>query len=216
MELKFDKHGRVVQGELDDLGDPRALTTAMWKAMSEASDPGAESRIERCIIEFEARYSDGRDTRTLQAILYGIGMLGDVLPLYLLGRNSTVYGEVYSWLERTTIECFPRVITRVERRMEVLARFIERRTLGDFCKPLVELRVWGEDDARFIRKLTQIRNGIAHRNADLISRHVNSGNPLTLAGIAPLVDETDAADAIVRALSPLTKVQSSAYAPDTE
>lgn len=98
--------------------------------------------------------------------------------LYYLGLNSSVFIELYSTLESLHLVFLPRVLGRDETSARVIASLIERKTLPEFAQVSCDLGVWDEQDVRFARKLAQIRNGIAHKNEDLVSKHLGDGKAL--------------------------------------
>ena len=78
---------------------------------------------------------------------------------------------------------------------------LERKTLPDMADILGELGVWLPTDVKFADRVNQIRNGIAHKNTQLIAKLVNSGKPVTNFTLHEVMSSVDMCDFLVKTIS---------------
>jgi hypothetical protein len=99
------------------------------------------------------------------------------VELIAVGQYPMAYVEMHALLEETAIALLSRRIAAKEYR-EVVADLLKRKTLTDVAPYYEDVGYWSRSDVSFVRKLAGIRNGVAHRNFDLLAKHIprHSGN----------------------------------------
>jgi hypothetical protein len=112
------------------------------------------------------------------------------LILFALGKNGPAIIELYSVLERQSIEKIVKLVLLSEK-AEVGRRIIERLTLGDLVLILLDCGILDRDDIKYSEKLIKLRNGLAHRNPQKISNVVLSGEEIRDADIEAVIAEVD-------------------------
>lgn len=116
--------------------------------------------------------------------------LRDATYLYSLSMDAAAIVDMYSVVERFTGRVVLRRISG-KTRSKTVARMIERTSLPDLADMLREHQIWGDADIAVVRRLTKLRNGIAHRNEMSISKLLYSGkkiSPLDIPRAAMRVD----------------------------
>lgn len=128
-------------------------------------------------------------------VFFGVPLL-----LFFVGQNSAALVELHGMLERQVLQTVPVLLSRNKLGAKIIGTITERRNLAEWGDVLRKLDVWTEDDVRFIRKLATIRNGIVHKNAKLISKHLNGGKPLEMYQIDFILDQMDCIPFFLRVL----------------
>jgi hypothetical protein len=95
--------------------------------------------------------------------------------LYFIGNNSALIIELQGLLERFCLNAIIDLIPINEITKEIVSDGFEKKTLKDISPYFKTLGVWDDSDVKFALKLTQIRNGIAHKNGKLVSKHLGNG-----------------------------------------
>ncbi|CAL2076609.1 hypothetical protein [Tenacibaculum sp. 190524A02b] len=111
--------------------------------------------------------------------------------LYFIGNNSALIIELQGLLERFCLNTIIDLIPINDITKEIVSDGFEKKTLRDIAPYFKLLGVWEESDVKFALKLTQIRNGIAHKNGKLVSKHLGSGqqsHPESIHEITAKVD----------------------------
>ncbi|MBS1526119.1 MAG: hypothetical protein JST19_10750 [Bacteroidetes bacterium] len=95
----------------------------------------------------------------------------DVIMLYLLNQKSAAIIELHSELETlsilylTTLRC-----KDVPDKKSEIKNQLRKKSLPYFTEEWVKLKVWDDEDAQFCKRLTEIRNGVAHKNLDRVKQ----------------------------------------------
>ena len=113
-------------------------------------------------------------------------------PLILFGMNmhSAALMEIHSILERFVIRHVVEILTK-PKNQDISTKIIERLTLSDLAPILQNLNVLDNEDLKFIEKLSKLRNGVAHKNAKVISNVANSGKLIPVLDIESVVNKID-------------------------
>ena len=98
-----------------------------------------------------------------------------VIYLIILDQLPSAYVEMHGVVEESAIRFFPKNM-KVKENASILRELIDRKTLKDLIPYYVQLDLWTKEDATFAKKLANIRNGVAHRNFDLLFKYVG-GEP---------------------------------------
>ena len=164
-----------------------------------------QKRFERLEAEFNRKFSEEAFLKSAAEDL--IWALLDVpLTLFFLGQNSAVFVELHGFLERYALRDLPSHLAKDKKSAGIISSLIERRTLGELSDILINIEIWDDKDAMFARKLGNVRNGIVHKNAALISKHLGDGRDIHISDIERLVNKTDCVPFIIGAIELLLKL----------
>lgn len=211
--MKTDKHGRIVKASMDEMINPDIFSKEILKSITYSIDKESNKRIANLVKIYEEQYPAGDEDSRVQATLYNLDMIQDVLPLYLIGRNASVINELYSWLEHTALICIPKLLSKNERSQEIISEFIDRKTLTELLPALERLMILNAEEITLLTRLKRIRDGIAHKNIELIKKHVTFGKNIETHDISKTVDELDTAMFIIKVMHLRTKIQHYAFTP---
>ena len=149
-----------------------------------------EKRFSKLIDEINSRFPPKSAPRGafdgITAVLFDTA-----LELYFIGNNSALFVELQGILERFCFNELTDLLPVDEKSKKIITKSYQRKTLRDFAPYFKTLDLWEEDDVKFARKLTTIRNGIAHKNTNLVSRHLHDGkqnHPTSIHEITANVD----------------------------
>ena len=98
---------------------------------------------------------------------------------YAISLPSLAVIEIHSTLERLIIEETAREIGK-ESKNKFFLKLIERNNINELSKVLKELDFLDKDDLKFIKKLNELRNAIAHKNTTKISNILNAGRKISI------------------------------------
>ncbi len=166
--------------------------------------PHGDKRFRLFNQEFNKKFQKGSAQRgAAEALTWGI--LNVPLNLFFLGQNAAVLIELHGFLERFVLIEVPKLLGKDDLSRSLIDDLIRRKTLNELWDVLVVLKRWDEEDIKYISKLANIRNGIAHKNAKLISRHLGDGRDLATSEIDKLLNKTDCIPYILRVIELLIK-----------
>ena len=124
--------------------------------------------------EFDGIFPTGHSFRyAAEALL--LGLLSRAAELLLVGQYPSVYVEIYAMLERFALVQLPRTISKSSDAASVLRGMIDRKNLTELASAIVEIGLWDGDDLRWIRRLARIRNGLVHKNYELLDKALGQG-----------------------------------------
>lgn len=106
--------------------------------------------------------------RSAEALVSGV--FARASELLILGQYPSMYVEVHALLERFTLVTVPMRLGRDSRARGLIDGMVARRTLSDLAPIAVKLDLWTEGDLRWVRRLVKLRNGLVHKNYDLLDR----------------------------------------------
>ena len=90
--------------------------------------------------------------------------------LYLLNNNSALIIELQGILERYCLNALNDILPINDTAKSIIADAFDKKTLKDIASYFKDWSLWSNDDVDFALELTKLRNGIAHKNAELVSR----------------------------------------------
>ncbi len=111
--------------------------------------------------------------------------------LYFTGNNSALLIELQGLLERFCLNALIDLIPVNELTKEIVSDGFGKKTLKDISQYFEMLGAWEKDDVKFALKLTQIRNGIAHKNGNLVSKYLGDGKQNHPESIHELTSKID-------------------------
>lgn len=139
--------------------------------------------------EFDKRAKD-KSTRCIYLSILHISF-NSVIKHYLLGNNSLVIIELHAILERGCLDRFPIIASEKVKVQNALSLLIKRKTLPDLIEPLIKLGIWDDTDKTYAKRIGNLRNGIAHKNIELVSKYLFSGKPIDKDEIISKADKKD-------------------------
>jgi hypothetical protein len=145
------------------------------------------------------------DRGFVDAIL--VTALDTSLELFFLGKNSSLFVELQGVLERFCYNALCDILPVDMQNSKLIIRtMMDKKTLKDYAEYLEILNIWTETDKRFAERLTAIRNGIAHKNAELVSKYLSDGKQKHYLSIDTLTDKADCIHYIIDILKLMIKV----------
>jgi len=93
-----------------------------------------------------------------------------VYSLYLQNNNSALIVELQGILERSCLNSLEDLLPIDDIAKEIIIDVLSKKTLRDVAPYFVKYGIWDEKDKDFALELTKLRNGIAHKNAEIVSR----------------------------------------------
>lgn len=90
--------------------------------------------------------------------------------LYLLNNNSALIIELQGLLERFSLNALNDILPINDIAKSIIEDVFDKKTLKDIAKYFMMWNLWDKEDLDFALELTKLRNGIAHKNAELVSR----------------------------------------------
>lgn len=165
----------------------------------------APDKLEKFSNAFEDEFPlENADCRSgAEALIWAL--MEGPLVLYALGKNGSAIIELHGILEtfsaREIASLFP-----TSTRETIRTRIIRRCNLEDLAIILRDLGRWDKDDIKFVEKLNKLRNGIAHKNPELISNTVCSGKRISMLDIDSKMADVDCIPLIIRTIRLLLKM----------
>lgn len=155
--------------------------------------------------KFDEEFPEGSKLRGAgEALLWS--MMESPLELYFIGNNSALILELHAFLERMAINELPKLLAVNEKSEEIIGDLISRKTLIDIAFYFVDLEIWDKEDQSFIKKLSQIRNGIAHKNPEMVSKYLGDGKSSSLYSINEITKKVDCIPYIINSLKLMINV----------
>jgi len=93
-----------------------------------------------------------------------------VYSLYLQNNNSALIVELQGILERFCINALENLLPIDDVAKEIIIDLLRKKTLSDVAPYFKKYGMWDDKDLDFACELTKLRNGIAHKNAEIVSR----------------------------------------------
>jgi len=100
------------------------------------------------------------------------------LTLYALKMNGQVLIELAAILERYAIIQITELFSSFPSRQKIVRELIEKQFLDKLAKQLIVLGLWDKEDEKDVSKLKKARDGIAHKNLEIVSKELNNGKPV--------------------------------------
>lgn len=129
--------------------------------------------------------------------------------LYLLNNNSALIVELQGILERCCINALNDILPIDNTAATILNEVFEKKTLNDVAPYFEKYNIWEAEDTRFAKELTNLRNGIAHKNAEVVSRSSlanSNGQSRHFESIHTMMSKVDCAEYLVHTIELIIKV----------
>lgn len=133
-------------------------------------------------------------------------LFDSAFELYFIGNNSALFIELQGLLERFCLNKACDFIAVDNVAKSILEDSFSKKTLNDIAEYFKTISLWTDDDVRFAKKLTHIRNGIAHKNAELVSKHLGDGKKSLLTSIDVITKGVDAIPYIIHTIELIIKI----------
>src|SRR6218665_1567922 len=133
-------------------------------------------------------------------------LLDSAFELYFIGNNSALFIELQGILERFCLNKACDFIAADDVAKTILEDSFSKKTLNDIAEYFKTISLWNVEDVKFARKITHIRNGIAHKNAELVSKHLGDGKKSLITSIDEITKSVDAIPFIIHTIELLIKI----------
>lgn len=166
-----------------------------------------DKKIAKLINAINAKYPEKSVQRGLYDGLSALSM-DTVYSLYLMNNNAALIVELQGILERYCNNALCDILPIDNNAKSIVTEALDKKTLKDFAPYMKKLSVWDEEDEDFALKLTDLRNGIAHKNAEVVSRNkliASNGQSRHPESIHTMMAKVDCADFIVRTVDLMIK-----------
>lgn len=130
----------------------------------------------------------------------------NVFELLFIGNNSALFVELQGVLERVSIDQICSLLSVNKVAEEILRDAFSKKTLNDVAEYYKDLKLWNEEDVKFAKKISAIRNGIAHKNALLVSKHLGNGRQHSLSSINAITQNIDVIPYILHVVNMIIKL----------
>ena len=131
-----------------------------------------------------------------------------VYSLYLQNNNSALIVELQGILERSCLNSLEDLLPIDDIAKEIIIDVLSKKTLRDVAPYFVKYGIWDEKDKDFALELTKLRNGIAHKNAEIVSRSKlvkGSGQDRHYESIHSLMNNMDCTSFIIKTMELMVK-----------
>ena len=136
----------------------------------------------------------------------GYFLFRNAFELYFIGNNAALFVELQGLLERLCIDEACKYIAVNDDALSVLQDSYRKKVLTDIAPYFKTISMWDDEDVKFANKLTQIRNGIAHKNATLVNKQLGNGTDAGIGEIITIVNKTDVIPYILKTIELCIKV----------
>ena len=129
------------------------------------------------------------------------------LELLFLGKNTSFFLELQGVLERFCYRALKDILPiDMKNSQVIISQMMDKKTLKDFSSYLKTLGIWNDKDVKFAERLTQIRNGIAHKNIELVSKYLGDGKHKNFLSIENITSKVDCIPYLIDVLKLVIKV----------
>lgn len=128
--------------------------------------------------------------------------------LYLQNNNSALIIELQGILERFCLNALEDLLPIDDVAKDIVVDMLRKKTLIDVAPYFVKYGLWDEQDKDYASELSKLRNGIAHKNAEIVSRSKlvkSSGQDRHYESIHSLMNKMDCTSFIVRTMELMVK-----------
>jgi hypothetical protein len=137
---------------------------------------------------------------------YILTLMRGPLTLYALNMNGEVLIDLAGILERYTIIYITELFGSFPARQDVVRQLLERQFLDKLAKHLIILGLWDKKDENEILKLKKARDGVAHKNVEIVRKEINNGKPISVLEIDLVMSKKDVLPYIMLAIRLLVKM----------
>lgn len=173
----------------------------------EKSLKNKEDNISRLTKEVDRKYLPQSVSRGLFDAFSAMSF-DTAYSLYLLNNNSALIIELQGILERYCLNALNDILPINDIAKSIISDAFDKKTLKDIACYFKDWSLWNDDDVKFALDLTNLRNGIAHKNAELVSRSKlvgSNGQNRHSESIHSLMSKVDCSGYIVRTLELIIK-----------
>lgn len=166
-----------------------------------------DTKITKLTSEIDKKYPPQSVKRGLYDAFSAMS-LDTAYSLYLLNNNSALIIELQGVLERFCINALNDMLPINDMAKSIITNALGKKTLGDVAPYFKEWSLWTDEDVKFALELTNLRNGIAHKNAELVSRSKlvkSNGQYRHPESIHSLMSKVDCSEYIVRTIELIIK-----------
>ena len=129
------------------------------------------------------------------------------LELLFLNKNTSLIVELQGAIERFCINALCDILpVNTTTAKDVISQMIDKKNLTDIAPYFETLGLWDEKDVKFAQRLTKLRNGIAHKNAEIVSKCLSDGNQKHFASIDSITEKMDCVPYIIDVLKLIVKI----------
>jgi len=187
---------------------------AFWRYLDEENPMQLEKyqdRLQTLGNSFDATYPPIRRPivnkalfrRMLASIMLYLA-LRDSIYLYALNMDGASIVDAYSVVERVASRVVLRSLS-ADTPSKLVDRLTEHIRLPDLAEILKEQEVWDDSDVAIARRLSKLRDGIAHRNEKKISNLLFSGKKISPPDIPRVATRADTRSIILESLRLILK-----------
>ena len=134
----------------------------------EQSLKSKEYRITRLTKEVDKKFPPKSYNRGLYDAFSAMSF-DTAYSLYLMNNNSALIIELQGILERFCINALMDILPIDDVAKDIIEDAFDKKTLKDIASYFEKYNLWNKEDVNFALDLTKLRNGIAHKNAELVS-----------------------------------------------
>jgi hypothetical protein len=187
---------------------PDLLTEAIESITSVLEDglPRYKVRLTRFMKEFNTVFPKDQALESrVRAEALTWALMNVPLFLYAVGLNGASITELHSILERLTIRELAEHLSSA-RKKETINRIIERYTLLDLVQILAEMELIEKEQVKYVKKLSKLRNGIAHKNPHVISNTLLSGKKISFLDIDATISKVECIPLLIEGIRYLVRL----------
>lgn len=166
-----------------------------------------DARITKLVEAIDSKFKKNTPERGLYEGFASMS-LDTAYALYLQGNNAALVVELQGLLERFCINALKDILPIDDIAKRIVTEMLEKRTLKDVAPYMEKLGRWNGDECKFALNLTDLRNGIAHKNAEIVSRSSlvkANGQDRHYESIHSMMKKVDGSDFIVRTMDLIIK-----------
>lgn len=134
-------------------------------------------------------------------------MFDTTLELLFLGKNASLLIELQGVLERFCSNALRDILPiDTNASQKVISQMLDKKTLKETAPFMETLGIWDNEDVKIADRLTKIRNGIAHKNAEIVSKYLGDGQQRHYASIDSITEKVDCVPWIIDVFKLIVKV----------
>ena len=133
-------------------------------------------------------------------------LMKGTITLYALNMNGQVLIDLAAILERYAIIHITELFRSFPARQELVRDLLERQFLDKLAEHLVTLGIWDKEDQKDAKKLKKARDGIAHKNVEIVRKELNNGKPASIPEIDLVMSRKDVLPYIMMTVRLLLKL----------
>ena len=170
--------------------------------------PLVKSKLKKFVNSFNKKfpYKNREDRIRAEALTWAL--MSGPLILYGLNMNGSAIIELHGILERFVLRESVQLIA-IPTKKKIVFKIFERFTLNDLISILYNQDIILKEDVNFVKKLTKIRNGLAHKNPRIVSNIILSGKKISVLDIDAVMEKFDCTPLIINTINLFVKLSKS-------